>query len=545
MALSSFILHLALLVASFPSFGAAIGSTVRLDAGTFVGTPLGNMTRFLGVPYALPPTGNLRFRLPVPNLPYRGTHNATQFALACPQQSYSPTIPNAELGEILSQLPGGGTAPSGEDCLYVNVWSPANATSYSKLPVLFWIHGGGWEVGETSLFDGSYIVQKSLDIGTPVVFVSTAYRLNSFGFLASKEVKRAGVGNLGMQDQRQALRWVQKYIHAFGGDPKKVTLWGESAGGVSIGNHMITNNGNTEGLFRAGIMHSGSPQPMGDITNGQPMYDYIVDKTGCTGARDTLQCLREVPFESLSAATNSTPSLFNYSSLNLVWQPRTDGVFLKENPQTLIAKGVAAKLPFINGDCDDEGTLFSLSSTNLTTDQETHDYIHSNYYSKASSSEITQLMQYYPPNPVVGSPFDTGDNNTLTPQYKRISALTGDIIFEAPRRFFLDYLSSTQPAWAFQYKRFKSTPYLGTYHLSDLYDIFGPPGDDFKELIVRFAVHLDPNGGTNATTWPKWTKDSPNLLTLLDGAAPISITQDTYRSDGIDYLKNLSRKYPF
>lgn len=86
----------------------------------------------------------------------------------------------------------------------------------------------------------------------------------------------------------------------------------------------------------------------------------------------------------------------------------------------------------------------------LSTDQETHDYIHSNYYSKASSSEITQLMQYYPPNPIVGSPFDTGDNNTLTPQYKRISALTGDIIFEAPRRFFLDYLSSTQPAWAFR-----------------------------------------------------------------------------------------------
>ena len=81
---------------------------------------------------------------------------------------------------------------------------------------------------------------------------------------------------------------------------------------------MITNNGNTEGLFRAGIMHSGSPQPMGDITNGQPMYDYIVDKTGCTGARDTLQCLREVPFESLSAATNSTPSLFNYSVRQLV-----------------------------------------------------------------------------------------------------------------------------------------------------------------------------------------------------------------------------------
>ena len=75
--------------------------------------------------------------------------------------------------------------------------------------------------------------------------------------------------------------------------------------------------------------------------------------------------------------------------------------------------------------------------------------------------------------------------------------------------------------------------------------MFGPPGDDFKELIVRFAVHLDPNGGTNTTTWPKWTKNSPNLLTLSDGAVPISITQDTYRSDGIDYLKNLSRKYPF
>ena len=173
----------------------------------------------------------------------------------------------------------------------------------------------------------------------------------AFGFLASQEVKNAGVGNLGLQDrtftsgiakrsdnllkrwclEREALRWIQKYIGAFGGDPTKVTMcvtsifmplfcaqrydsWGESAGAISVALQMVTNGGDTEGLFRGAFMESGSPIPVGDITHGQPYYDTLVNLTGCSDASDTLQCLRGVPYDTLMDAIDTTPNIFSYQA---------------------------------------------------------------------------------------------------------------------------------------------------------------------------------------------------------------------------------------
>ncbi|EEB91447.1 hypothetical protein MPER_10187, partial [Moniliophthora perniciosa FA553] len=212
--------------------------------------------------------------------------------------------------------------------LTLNVITPAGVTPDSKLPVLVWIFGGGFESGPSAFYDGTKIVERSIDLGEPVIFVGMNYRLNGFGFLASQEVKDAGVGNLGLQDQRESLRWVQKYIGAFGGDPTKALAdsWGESAGAISVALQMLANGGDTEGLFHAAFMQSGAPIPVGDITHGQTYYDSIVADTGCSGSSDTLQCLREVPYNNLKAAIDRIPGIFSYQSMNLAFLPRSDGV---------------------------------------------------------------------------------------------------------------------------------------------------------------------------------------------------------------------------
>ncbi|ETW82212.1 Esterase/Lipase [Heterobasidion irregulare TC 32-1] len=524
--------------------GVAAVPTIQLDRGVFIGNSTGTVDKFLGIPFALPPTGDRRFRLPEPNHPYEGAYNATVFGNSCPQQTATPTIPNEIVGEILSTyILVEGAHPQSEDCLSLNVWAPANTTADANLPVLAWIYGGGWEVGETATYNGEAVVQGSLNIGMPIIYVSMNYRLAAFGFLASREVKEAGVGNLGLHDQRQALRWIQTYIGTFGGDKDRVTIWGESAGSVSVALQMITNGGNSEGLFHGAFMQSGSPLIVGDITHGQPYYDLIVNEVGCNGTEDTLQCLREAPYEKFQAASSSTPSLFSNTSLNLVWMPRTDGKFLTEDPQTLVKKGHVADIPFVNGDCDDEGTLFSLSSLNATSDEDTLKYIQSVYYPKTSSQELDPVLQLYSSDPSEGSPFNTSSNNTLSPQYKRIAAIQGDIWFQGPRRLFFEYRSEKQNTWSYLYKGFKSTPFLGSFHSSDLIGIYGP-GSDLGNFVIRFATGLDPNHGNTTIYWPRYTQKSRKLMTILDGSVPLTIGEDDFREEGIKYLTQLMLQNP-
>ncbi|ETW82195.1 Esterase/Lipase [Heterobasidion irregulare TC 32-1] len=530
------------------STARATGPTVQLDNATFVGATVGSVSRFLGIPFAQPPTGDLRFRLPEPTEPYTGTQNVTAFGPACPQQKITLPVTNVlaqtSIDFIVNEV-WSAITPSSEDCLTLNVVKPASATSNSKLPVVVSrsnsLFAGGFEIGGTSTYDGGVIVQKSITLGEPVIYVSMNYRVSGFGFLSSQEVKDAGIGNLGLQDQREALRWVQKYIGAFGGDPSKVTIWGESAGAISVALHMVTNGGNTEGLFRAAFMQSGSPIPVGDISHGQKYYDAIVNETGCSGAADTLQCLRDLPYATLKDAVDNSPMIFTYQSLNLAWLPRVDGVFLQDRPFNLVQQGSVANIPFITGDCDDEATLFSLSNTNVTTDQDTKDYMSQVYLAGAPSDEIDQLLDFYPDNVTQGSPFDTGNLNALTPQFKRLAALQGDMVFQAPRRYFLQNRYDKQNTWAFLSKRLKSLPYLGSLHGSDLLNVY--TGGDMVDYLVRFAANLDPNGATGIG-WPKYTNSSPQLMTFQDGAVPLAITQDTFRQQGIAYLIQLSLEFP-
>ncbi|KAF7974295.1 hypothetical protein HWV62_12440 [Athelia sp. TMB] len=494
---------------------------VTLDKTPFIGVTQGPVTQYLGIPYAQPPIGNLRFEPPLPIPPYNASDsiNAISYGSSCTQQttppSSAPPIPaNASVSAAFTINTNVQVAQA-EDCLFINVVTPANTAPGSKLPVVIWIYGGAFQVGDTSKYNGSTIVAKSITIGEPIVYVSMNYRqvIGSFNaFYSDREVT-----------EREAMRWVQKYINQFGGDPSKVTIWGESAGAISVAMQLVAYDGAHQNLFRAAFMQSGSPLPVGDITDGQHYFDTLVSQTNCSTAFDKLACLKTVPYANLTAAINLSPSAYAYQSLIFPWVPRVDGNFLTQNPQQLVAEGKIANVPFIN---------------------ELQTWIQDIWFPKAPSAAVEKILDLYTDDVTLGSPFNTGTANNLTAQYKRIAAFQGDAWFHAGRRSLLHARSGKQKMWSYVFKRFKTLPYFGSLHSSDntaMYDL----DDDMTNYLIYFVNNLNPNGGS-ALNWPQYTTSSPNMMTFLNSSssAPLNITQDNFRQEGITYLQELTGLYP-
>ncbi|KAI9443553.1 carotenoid ester lipase precursor [Lactarius indigo] len=498
---------------------------VKLGSGNFIGIEKGKTHQFLGIPFAHPPTGDRRLRRPEAIQEYEGFNYTVQkYGNSCPQQAFTLSKAFDKVPQVAGTINRiySNIMHDAEDCLNVNVVKPADANPDSNYPVLVWIYGGGFEIGGPSTYDGGKVVERSIELKQPVIY----------------EVKEAEVGNLGLQDQRVALRWVQKYISKFGGDPSKVTIWGESAGAISVAMQMITNGGNNEGLFRGAVMQSGGPIPVGDIKNGQRYYDFMVEKTGCQGRADTLDCLRKVPYTTYKKAMDESPNMFSYQALILAWLPRVDGIFLREPPQHSVLRGNVAKVPMITGNCDDEGSLFSLSSANITQ-----------VYILLVDKEIDVLLTHYPDDQRAGSPFDTGYNNVFSPQFKRIAALQGDFVFHSPRRLLLEKVAKTQPSWGFIHKRGKDIPFAGatadvptsssTGRISvNSFAMLEPTQlSDLLNHIIFFTNKLDPNG--NSGSGPKPSK--PKALIFQDDIYfPRVIGDDNYRTDAMQFMKNIS-----
>ncbi|KAF8836991.1 alpha/beta-hydrolase [Paxillus ammoniavirescens] len=534
---------------------------VTLDYGTFQGfNSAENTESFLGVPFAQPPVGQLRFNNPVPPQPFTGVKNATWWGSACPQQpvlaageGFPDNSGLAGVTYYLGELQPSGVVASSEDCLYLNVVRPAGVSAGTKLPVVVWIYGGAFENGDASAYNGTSIVSRSMSLKTPVVYVSFNYRLNAFGFLGGKEIQAAGLGNFGLHDQRFALQWVQKYITLFGGNPEQVVVWGQSAGSISTMLQMVAYDGQLDGLFHGAVMESGSASPMHDITSfqqAQDNYDFIVGQTNCTSATDTLDCLRQAPYQSIINAVLQATPLLSYQALNTSWGPLVDGVFFKQSARQSLKQGKYARIPAILGDVDDEGTLFSLYSLNVTTNDEFLDYIRTVFLVGATDAEINQLGELYPEDPTLGSPYDIGTNDTLTPEFKRISSFQGDFYFQVPRRYALSYLSSTQNIWSYLWKRDKFVPGIGSFHESDLqefYDITGTTDWVGTDALLNFAYTLNPNVPSHGypsgaatsllsnVSWPQYSLWSPNLLTFEDPNV-LTFLKDTFRFEAMAFL---------
>ncbi len=266
------------------------GTLVQTRSGPVCGVTANGQTSYLGIPYAAPPVGKLRWRPPQPVHPSTSTYQATQRGAACPTPGYPPGSP-----------PQAGTS---EDCLNLEVEKPANVGPGQRLPVMFEIHGGGF-LGEALTDNGSNFVRTG-----PVIYVYIRYRLGILGFLADKAFGPHS-GDYGLQDQQAALRWVKRNIARFGGNPHNVTIFGESAGGASVCDQVASPT--AKGLFQQGISISGfynfnvntiwwpadCKSKLKTEAQGQKMGAEFAAKVGCGNAADVAACLRAVPVNTL------------------------------------------------------------------------------------------------------------------------------------------------------------------------------------------------------------------------------------------------------
>jgi carboxylesterase type B len=329
--------------------------TVKLLNGSYYGlhNPTYDQDFFLGMPFAQPPVGDFRLRLPQPlNTTWTGTKNATQYGYAC----YGYGSDDWVLGN-----------PVSEDCLSINVVRPAGTPSNAKLPIGVWIYGGGGTEGSSldPRYNLSFIVQQSVEMGKPMIGVSLNYRLQAFGYLFGTAVLNAGTANLGYRDQRLALYWIQENIAAFGGDPTKVTIWGESAGANSVGVQTIAYGGRDDGLFRGAIQESGgaiTSVRVANATTWDQFYNNITRATNCSTEGDTLACLRKIPINALNAVFNSS-----VTARVPQWGAVVDGDFIQATGTSSLVNGNFVKVPLLHGRNFDEGTAFGTKGRTVSS----------------------------------------------------------------------------------------------------------------------------------------------------------------------------------
>ncbi|KAI0484514.1 Alpha/Beta hydrolase protein [Xylariaceae sp. FL0804] len=526
--------------------------SVITPQGTIVGSSLLGVETFGGIPFAEPPTGSLRLKPPVRLNSSLGTFDASGMGPACPQMYFSTTgeLLTSVLGDLVDTPLFQTVSDETEDCLTMLVQRPAGTGANASLPVLFWIFGGGFELGSPQMYDATDLLLNAVSQDQPFIYVAVNYRVAGFGFMPGAEIMADGSSNLGLLDQRMGLEWVQDNVASFGGDPTKVTIWGESAGAISVFDQMAlydgdnTYNGNP--LFRGAIMDSGSIIPADPVngTKGQAIYDTVVEAAGCSGSNDTLNCLRDLDYDTFLNAANSVPGILSYNSVALSYLPRPDGVYLTDSPDVLAKNGQYAAVPMIIGDQEDEGTIFALFQSNITTEDELVDYLYSYYfYVNADRQDMADLVATYPAKQAAGSPFNTGPLNDAYPEYKRLAAILGDLTFTLTRRVFLEYAAAAYPdvaSWSYLASYDYGTPLLGTFHGSDILQVFNGVLPDYASDAIQsyyfaFLYGLDPNGVANSSLaeWPQWADD--RQLTQFWSLTSNLLTDD-FRSNQSDWI---------
>jgi acetylcholinesterase len=308
----------------------------------------------------------------------------------------------------------------------------------------------------------SYIVRQSVLINKPVIGISINYRMAAFGFIHSKEIAESDNQNLGLRDQRTAFKWVNRHISAFGGNPAKVTIWGESAGAYSVGDHINAYDGETDGLFRAAILESGGS--VGAPLNGtdwyQHMYDNLAKSVGCSDSKDSLQCLRDVPYETIAP--------FGYTGLE--WFHTIDGSLIPRTGQESLMQGKFSKIPIILGTNTDEG--FGVNGVN--TDEQAIEQMLTSKRWNINLEEARRLLKLYPNDPNFGEPYGWGSRtwpeNGL--QWKRYQSIATDLTMVAPRRLLAQKMSEhVEHVYSYRWDapKFNNTPTtIGINHFSEV-----------------------------------------------------------------------------
>lgn len=476
---------------------------VQTKYGTVRGVTEGDVSSFKAIPFAAPPVGEFRWRPPQPVKPWEGVKDATNYCADCPQRTWP-----------------GSTAVISEDCLYLNVWTPAIASKGSKLPVMVWIHGGGFTGGSGS-GPGS---AGDAFANQGVILLTINYRLGRLGHFAhpalSEEYLEEFKGSYAYMDQIAALKWIQENIAAFGGDPNNVTIFGFSAGGVSV--HSLLSIPAAKGLFHKAISHSGGGRD-GVLTgrpiekdNADPLYTISAETIGINFAKRhqisgtdqaALAKLRALPVEAIVDGGQEADSLGNrtYSG------PILDGKLVVETAETAYMAGRQALVPLMIGNCSAENSGPFVN--NSTTKEE----LFSLFGDLATEAKAA---------------FDPDGTKEFAEVRTKFNT---DWVWGEPARMTArEFVKKSQPVYMFQFgyvpvANRERSPY-GAGHGSDISFAFNTLNarrgasaeatSEEKELArimntywVNFAKTGNPNGA-NLPTWPQYELQKKESLNV-------------------------------
>ena len=489
---------------------ARAGDQVRIDSGIVEGEAIAGtgVRAFKGIPFAAPPVGDLRWREPMPVAPWEGVRSATEFG------------PRPMQAHIYSDMIFRDKGPS-EDCLYLNVWTPAKS-AVERLPVMVWIYGGGYEAGATSepRQDGKDLAGKG------VVVVSMNYRLGVFGFFShpelSRESGRVGSGNYGIMDQIAALKWVRKNIASFGGDPSNVTIFGESAGSYSVSIQVATPL--ARGLFQKAIGESGAlvgtPRNPSDVSALGEAEGRGAAFASSLGAR-TLAELRAIPADRLLKASRDDTKL----------EPGVvvDGYVLPKDMTAIYAAGEQSHVPLLAGWNADENRVYSVFGDKRPTAEGFAKAVHAEYGDLAG--EVLRLYPARTDSEAVRSAGDlAGDRFIIISTWKWIDMQLetgGSPVY----RYSFDRAVQVAPGTVVNGMPATSAD-IGAVHASEISYVFGAIGamhnvawepadwrlsDEIGTYWTNFAKTGNPNGG-GLPEWPRYTVEGGRKVMHLDVA---------------------------
>jgi para-nitrobenzyl esterase len=445
---------------------AASAATITIDQGPLTGASATGIDSYKAIPYAAPPTGNLRWQAPQPGPRWTAPRDATGFGPICPQHATEGLIARANL-------------PQSEDCLTLNVWTPGG----KKLPVMVWIYGGGFTQGGASVprYDGTALARRG------VVLVTFNYRVGRLGFFPHPALADA---NFGLLDQIAALQWVRRNIAAFGGDPANVTIFGESAGGVSV--DMLMSSPLARGLFAKAIAESGGLfDPTTKIADARKG---ALDFAARLGAND-VAALRATGVDAILKADDGDDG------------PVVDGKVILEDPRDAFAAGHQAAIPYLTGTNSADGAMLGTQNADWLT-KPLGDRLAAvrKLYDTASEAEFAQLL--------FNDKFMAGP----TDQLARAAA-------------------SRAPAYVYRFGFLNARAHMrgetGVPHGGEMVFVFGfgdlaalaPPqdtamSDTMQRYWTNFARTGDPNGD-GLPAWPRFEGAHPQTLVIEDTSHPV------------------------
>ncbi|MFO0614850.1 MAG: carboxylesterase family protein [Polyangiaceae bacterium] len=480
------------------SQGGSAPLTVKTDHGEVKGALEGATRQFLGIPFAAPPVGPLRWKPPADHAPWTAPLDASKTGPQCAQ---------------LDPLSGAFVDLSSEDCLTLNVWAPSRPKS-EKLPVMVWIHGGGYVLGSGGdpAYDG-----HNLSEATGVIVVSINYRLGPFGFLSlpalrAEDASVPSSGNYGLQDQRAALAWVKANAAAFGGDPANITVFGESAGGASACQHLVAPR--SKGLVARAIIESGPCDLVSTKDAADTQGKTFTDALGCKQGDDAavLACVRGKTTEELAIALPLSKDFI--SAGGATWNPVVDGFELPDRPSALLASGAFEKVPTILGYNSDEAALFFVLGNTKIAD----DAALAAFAETIAPGHGAEIASHYPSS-AYGSAQDAAE------------AAVTDAGFLCPtKRMAKAFAKAGAPTFLYHFAYVPMGGFLGdigSFHSGEIRYVLGDPSqllplgltDDekaFSSVIqgywTRHAANGDPNGG--AFAWPRYDGASDQAIVL-------------------------------